>query len=113
MKKLGLTLMAAVGMFLFTQTAQAQVAETEEMEQTKAETQEKKDDFKEVDVLALPQAVKDAVMTDMNGAVAEEAWVKEKDGKTVYKLALNTEGEKTKAYIDQEGNWIEKEDKDK
>jgi len=112
MKKLGLTLMAAVGMFLFTQNAQAQETESEKMESTEAmEAQEVKDDYKKVDVLALPQAVKDAVMTDMNGAVAEEAWVKEKDGKTVYKLALNTEGEKTKAYIDKEGNWIEKEDK--
>ena len=112
MKKLGLTLMAAAGMFLFTQNAQAQETESEKMESTEAmEAQEVKDDYKKVDVLALPQAVKDAVMTDMNGAVAEEAWVKEKDGKTVYKLALNTEGEKTKAYIDKEGNWIEKEDK--
>ncbi len=113
MKKLGLTLVAAAGMFLFTQNAQAQVEEPEEMEEIEAieETQEKKDEFKAVDVLALPQTVKDAIMTDLNGAVAEEAWVKEKDGKTVYKLALNTDGEKTKAYIDKEGNWIEKEDK--
>jgi len=113
MKKLGLTLMAAAGMFLFTQNAQAQGEEPEEMEQTEAmeEAQEKKDDYKQIDVVALPQSVKDAIMTDLNGAVAEEAWVKEKEGKTVYKLSLNTEGEKTKAYIDKEGNWIEKEDK--
>jgi hypothetical protein len=112
MKKLGLTLMAAAGMFLFTQNAQAQVEEPEEMEQIEAmEEVQQKDDYKEVDVLALPQAVKDAVMTDMNGAVAEEAWVKEKDGKSVYKLALNVDGEKKKAYIDSEGNWIENEDK--
>ncbi|WP_037317583.1 hypothetical protein [Salegentibacter sp. Hel_I_6] len=111
MKKLGLTLMAAAGMFLFTQNAQAQGEEPEEMEQTEAmeEAQEKKDDYKQIDVVALPQSVKDAIMTDLNGAVAEEAWVKEKDGKTVYKLSLNTEGEKTKAYIDKEGNWIEKD----
>lgn len=112
MKKLGLTLMAAAGMFLFTQTAQAQVEEPEEIEHTEAiEAQETQDEFKSLDILALPQAVKDAVMTDMDGAVTEEAWVKEKDGKTVYKLSLNTDGEKTKAYIDQEGNWIEKDDK--
>ena len=113
MKKLGITLMAAAGMFLFSQNAQAQEEEPEEMEQTEAveEVQEVKDDFKKLDVLALPQAIKDAVMTDMNGAVAEEAWVKEKDGKNVYKLALNVDGEKKKAYIDSEGNWIEKEDK--
>ncbi|MBZ9729603.1 hypothetical protein LB467_07860 [Salegentibacter sp. JZCK2] len=113
MKKLGITLVAAAGMFMFTQNVQAQVEEPEEIEQieTVEEAQEKKDDYKAVDVLALPQAVKDAVMTDMNGAVAEEAWVKEKDGKSVYKLALNTDGVKTKAYIDQEGNWIEKKDK--
>lgn len=113
MKKLGLTLIAAAGMFLFSQNAQAQVEEPEEMEQTEAaeEAQEVKDDFKKLDVLALPQAVKDAVMTDMNGAFAEEAWVKEEDGKNVYKLALNVDGEKKMAFIDKEGNWIEKEDK--
>tara|TARA_R100001369_G_C3277717_1_gene161368 strand:+ start:458 stop:799 length:342 start_codon:yes stop_codon:yes gene_type:complete len=113
MKKLGLTLMAAAGMFLFSHNAQAQVEEPEEMEQIESveEAQETKDDYKEVDVLALPQAIKDAVMTDMNGAVAEEAWVKEKEGKKVYKLSLNVDGEKKKAYIDAEGNWIEKEEK--
>lgn len=113
MKKLGLTLMAATGMFLFSQNAQAQVEETEEMEQaeTMEKMQEKKDDFIKLDVLALPQPIKDAILTDMNGAVAEEAWVKEKDGKNLYKLSLNVDGEKKKAYIDQHGNWVEKEDK--
>ncbi|MBZ9631066.1 hypothetical protein LB465_09765 [Salegentibacter sp. LM13S] len=109
MKKLGLTLMAAAGMFLFSQNAQAQVEEPEEMEQIEGveEAQEEIDEFVEVDVLVLPQAIKDAIMTDLNGAVAEEAWVKEKDGKSVYKLALNVDGDKKKAYIDREGNWIE------
>lgn len=113
MKKLGLTLMAAAGMFLFSQNVQAQVEEPEEMEQTETveEAQEVKDDFKKLDVLALPQAIKDAIMTDLNAAVAEEAWVMEKDGKSVYKLALNVDGEKKVAYLDKEGNWIEKADK--
>ena len=62
-------------------------------------------------MLVLPQAIKDAIMTDLNGAVAEEAWVKEKEGKKIYKLSLNVDGEKEKAYIDHEGNWIEKEEK--
>ncbi|WP_289023496.1 hypothetical protein [uncultured Salegentibacter sp.] len=113
MKKLGLSLMAAGGMFLFSQNVQAQVENPEKMEQMEdeEEVQEVQEDYKKVDVLVLPQAIKDAIMTDLNGAVAEEAWVKEKDGKQIYKLSLNVDGEKQKAYIDKDGNWIKKEDK--
>ncbi|TDN95560.1 hypothetical protein DET49_101158 [Salegentibacter sp. 24] len=113
MKKLGITLIAVAGMFLFSQNAKAQVEDPEEMESMEAveEIQEEIDEFVEVDVVALPQAVKDAVMTDMNGVMPEEAWVKEEDGKSIYKLVVNVDGEKEKVYIDSEGNWIEKEDK--
>ena len=104
-------MLAATAMFFYTENASAQV-EGEVEAKVEAQAQEKKD-FTEIDVLALPQPVKDAVMTDFNGAVTEEAWVKQKDGKTMYKLKLNVEGEKKKVYVDQDGNWIDKEDKDK
>ncbi|MGY5849102.1 hypothetical protein [Salegentibacter sp. F14] len=113
MKKLGLSLLAVTAMFFYTENANAQVeGEVEANTQVEAHAQQQKD-FQEIDVVALPQPVKDAVMTDFNGAVTEEAWVKEKDGKTVYKLSLNVEGEKKKVYADQDGNWIDKDDKDK
>lgn len=114
MKKLGLTLMAAAGMFFITETASAQTeGEVQENVEAQEQVQEKqeKDDFREVDVVALPQEIKDAVMTDYNGAVTEEAWVKEKDGKTKYKLHLNVDGEKQEVYADQDGNWIDKDKK--
>lgn len=107
MKRLGITLVAAAGMFLFSQNVQAQVEEIEETESTEEISQEQ--EYKEVDVLALPQAVKDAVMTDMTGATTEKAWVKEEEGTTTYKLSLVVEGEKKEAFIDEEGNWIEEE----
>ncbi|MGM0932020.1 MAG: hypothetical protein ACQEWD_01100 [Bacteroidota bacterium] len=113
MKKLGLSLLAVTAMFFYTENVNAQVdGDVDANVEVEAHAQEKTD-FKEIDVLALPQPVKDAVMTDFNGAVTEEAWVKEKDGKTMYKLSLNVEGEKKKVYIDQDGNWIDKKDKDK
>lgn len=112
MKKLGLSLIAAAAMFFFTENANAQVeGEVNTDVEVEAQAQEKTD-FKAIDVVALPQAIKDAVMTDFNGAVTEEAWVKEKDGKLIYKLSLNVEGEKKKVYADEEGNWIEKENKE-
>ena len=107
--------MAAAGMLLATQTMQAQTeGEIEEVNATvETEAKSMQDDYTEVDVVTLPQAIKDAVMTDYNGAVTEEAWMKEKDGKVVYKLKLNVNGETEKAYIDQDGNWIDKDKKKK
>lgn len=112
MKKLGLTLMAAAGMFFISETATAQTeGEVNEANVEAQEQMQEKDDFTAIDVVALPQEIKDAVLTDYNGAVTEEAWVKEKDGKTKYKLHLNVEGEKKEVYIDQDGNWIDKDKK--
>lgn len=111
MKKLGLSLIAAAGMFFFTQNINAQVEPEEQGLETAQEAQQQHPEFREVDVVALPQAVKDAVMSDHTGATTEQAWVKQKDGKTVYKLSLNSEGQKEKLYIDAEGNWIDKDDK--
>lgn len=113
MKKLGLSLLAVTAMFFYTENVNAQVEGEVEAEVEVETHAQEQSAFKEIDVVALPQPVKDAVMSDFNGAVTEEAWVKEKDGKLLYKLSLNVEGEKKKVYIDKDGNWVDSEEKDK
>ena len=109
MKKFVLSMMT-VGAMFFATSIQAQVEEVEEIEEMEMEVA--KEEFVSVDVMELPQAVKDAVMTDYNGAVASEAWVKMKDEMKVYKLKLDVDGETEKVYIDQDGKWLEKDDMD-
>lgn len=124
MKKLGLSLMAIFGMFLVTQNLQAQ--ETDADTQTDVEVDDNavemdadvetqsavQQDYQSIDVVALPQAVKDAVMTDFDGAVTEEAWVKEKDGTKTYKLSLSIDGDTKIVYADEKGNWVEDDEGD-
>ena len=115
MKKLILSF-AAIGLF-FTATQAQVVAETTtttEVTTTEVTTEvEVQDDFTQIEVVELPAAVTAAITRDFAGAVTQEAWVKEKDGKVVYKIKLEVDGEKKKLYADAEGNWIEKEKKDK
>jgi len=109
MKKLVLTF-AAIGLF-FT-GVQAQVAETTTTtEVTTQAVVSENDDFEKIEVAELPAAVTTAITRDHAGATTQEAWVKEKDGKVVYKLKLNVDGEEKKLYSDAEGNWIDKKDK--
>ena len=110
MKKFVLSMMTVGAMFFATSNIQAQVEEVEEIEEMEMEVA--KEEFVSIDVMELPQAVKDAVMTDYNGAVASEAWVKTKDEMKVYKLKLDVDGETEKVYIDQDGKWLEKDDMD-
>lgn len=107
MKKFVLSMMTMGAMFFATQNTQAQVEEIEEIE---TEIEVEQEEFASLDVMELPQAVKDALMTDYNGAVASEAWVKNKGDKKVYKLKLDVKGETEKVYIDQDGKWLEKDD---
>lgn len=112
MKKFALSVMTIGAMFFATQNLQAQ--EEEEVEEIEVETEveaEVQEEFASVDIEELPQAVTDALMTDYNGATATEAWVKTKDGKKVYKLKIDVNGEMQKVYIDEEGNWMEKDKK--
>jgi hypothetical protein len=109
MKKIALSLMTIGAMFFATQNLQAQEEKVEE--ETEIEVEVEHDEFESVDVAELPQAVQDALVSDYNGAVATEAWVKTKDDTQVYKLKLDVQGETQKVYIDQDGNWLEKEDK--
>ena len=107
MKKIGLSLFAAGALFFGTQNMQAQ--EEEEMEEI-VEVEMEQDEFVAVDVMALPQPVKDALLTDYNGAVAQEAWVKETEELNIYKLKFDVKGETQEALIDQEGNWIKEDE---
>ncbi len=108
MKKLGLTF-AAIGFFFATTTIQAQVTETTTEVQTEVTTAVDKD-YEKIEVSELPVAVTTAVSTDYPGNPTEEAWVKEKEDKKVYKLKLT--GHEDHVYVDAEGNWIDKDEKD-
>lgn len=109
MKKLGLTF-AAIGL-LFATTTQAQVPPTSTETQTE-ERRVEKDDYEKIEVTELPAAVSTAITTDYSEAQTREAWVKEKeDGKRVYKIKLDVNGQEETVYADSEGNWIDKDDK--
>ena len=108
MKKLALTF-AALG-FFFTTTSQAQVAEAS-TEVTTEVTTTVQNDYEKVEVAELPEAVTTAISTDYAEAETKEAWVKEQEGKKVYKIKLAVEGEEKEVFVDAEGNWIEKDEK--
>lgn len=108
MKKILLSFMTVGALFFATEKVQAQVEEVEEIEEIEMEKEH--EEFVSIDVMELPQAVKDALMTDYNGAVASEAWVKTIDDKNIYKLKVDVKGETEKVYIDQDGKWLEKDD---
>ncbi len=112
MKKLGLTF-AAIGLF-FATTAQAQESEAAAEVSTEVEVAvEAQDEYEKIEASALPAAVTLAIETDYAGATAKEVWMKEKEGKKVYKIKLDVNGEEKKVYADAEGNWIKKDDKKK
>lgn len=110
MKKMILTF-AAIGMFV---TTQAQVAETStevNAQATTEMTEERDDDFEQIELTELPAAVNEAITRDFAQASTQEAWMKEKDNKKVYKIKLNVNGEEKKVYADEQGNWIDMKDK--
>lgn len=109
MKKLGISLIAAGAFFFGVQNMQAQEEGEMEVEEV-VEMEMEQDEFVELDLMALPQAVKDALLTDYNGAVAEEAWVKAKGEMKIYKLKINVKGETQKVLIDQDGNWLKEDE---
>lgn len=112
MKKLSLSMIAAAAMFFSVQTATAQV--TGEERTTMEQEAQHQEDFQQIEVMDLPTEVQQAVERDFQGATISEAHVKEKDGEAKYKIVLNTqEGQERELYADAQGNWIDKEDKDK
>jgi hypothetical protein len=109
MKKLGLSLIAAAAFLISANNVQAQTMEAEETVGIKQEQQN--DNYQKIEVMALPQAVKVAVMKDFEGATAEEAWVKTNvEGKKVYKIAINVDGESQSVVSDADGNWMEEKE---
>ncbi len=113
MKKLGLTF-AALGLFFVTTTQAQEGSEAAAQVSTEVEVAvEAQDEYTKLEVAELPAAITLAIETDFAGATAKEVWVKEKEGKKVYKIKLDVNGEEKKVYADAEGNWIKKEDKKK
>lgn len=109
MKKLVLTF-AAIGLF-FT-GVQAQVAETTTTTEVTTQTVVLENNgYDKIEVAELPLAVTTAINRDFAVAITEQAWVREKDGKVIYKLKINVDGKNKMLYADAEGNWIEKKDK--
>lgn len=64
------------------------------------------DEFAEIEVAKLPQAVSEAVQKDYAGATIDKAYVNDKEE---YKLEISKDGASQTLYADKEGNWIEKE----
>ncbi len=108
MKKLILTF-AAIGLF-FT-GAQAQETETTTTTEVTTETVIENNGYNKIELIELPEAVTTALTRDFAEATTEEVWVREKDGKVVYKLRINVDGKPKMLYADAEGNWIDKKDK--
>ena len=110
MKKSIFSVMAVAGLFFATQTMRAQQEPVEQTtEDVEAEVAPEVIGFEMIDVLALPQPVKDATMTEFN-AVASEAWVKLKDDKKIYKLNVTSDGEVKTVYATAEGEWLKEEE---
>jgi len=65
------------------------------------------DDFKEITIKELPEAVADAVLKDFSTGAITSVYV---NGSEQYKMVIAIEDEKKVAYADKEGNWIKKED---
>ncbi len=112
MKKMILGLMTMGAICFANQSAHAQVEDSTEVETEVIVDEEAavETDFTDMDIMELPQPVKDAIMTDYNGAVASKAWVKTDGEAKIYKIDIDVKGETETAYADQDGNWLKMED---
>ncbi|OBX26128.1 hypothetical protein LX77_02065 [Gelidibacter algens] len=63
------------------------------------------EEYKEIKLEALPQAVKDALASDFETATLDKAYV---NAEQEYKLDVTIDGTASTVYADKEGNWIEK-----
>lgn len=64
------------------------------------------EEYKEIKVESLPQAVKDALAADFKTATLNKASVNDQEE---YKLEITVDGAASIVYADKDGNWIEKE----
>ncbi|MDN3595605.1 hypothetical protein [Zunongwangia endophytica] len=110
MKKSILSSFAILGLFFATQSIQAQEEPMEpETEEVEPQSAPEIGEFQSIDVLALPQSIKDATMTEFN-AVASEAWVKMQDEEKIYKLKVAVDGESKTIYANTEGEWLKEDE---
>lgn len=108
MKKLGLTL-AAIGLFFTAGYAQ----EGEVIKETEVENELIVDinEFEQIELAELPEVLTSAILSEFPESVTKEAFVKQEDEQTIYKVNLDLNGQIKTVYLDSEGNWIKKEDK--
>ena len=108
MKKIALSIMTMGAMFFATQMH----AQDEEMGTEDTMEEMVQEEFASVDVQQLPQAVKEALSEDYSDASVTEAWVKDMGEIQVYKIKLDIAGETKKVYLDQNGTWVNMEEKE-
>ena len=111
MKKTLLTTLTALALIFSVNIASAQVYEEIAGNDQPQQTQQQ-DDFQQIEVNQLPAAVQQAVEQEHQGSQIAEAYLKEKDGETKYKLVLTTQdGQSQEVFSDAEGNLKDKDDK--
>lgn len=102
MRKLIIALAIAFGTLTIT-NAQSSSPETP----TKAQVASVQDDYTEVKASELPQAVKDAIAKDLEGAVVSKAYANKKGE---FKLVVITTGKMSKIlFVNAKGEWIKKQ----
>ncbi|MEM7185458.1 MAG: hypothetical protein AAF466_02270 [Bacteroidota bacterium] len=102
MRKLMIAIAIAFGTLTVT-NAQSSSLETP----TKVRKASMQDDYKEVKVSELPQAVKDAVAKDLEGAVVSKAYT---NAKGEFKLVVTTSDAKSKTlFANSQGEWIKEQ----
>lgn len=110
MKKICLTF-AALGLFFATAQAQEETPVTAQAD-IEVQAPVLGEEFVKIELTELPAAVTEALAKDFDEATPTEAFVKEEEGKKVYKIKLDTEevdGAK-EVYADENGHWIDKDD---
>ena len=65
------------------------------------------DDFKEITVKELPEAVTTAILKDFKTAIVGKVYVNESEQ---YKIELIVDDAKSIVYADKEGTWLKEED---
>ncbi len=74
---------------------------------SKAQVASSQDGYKEVKTSELPQAVKDAIAKDLEGAIVSKAYANEKGE---FKLVVTTPDKLSKTlYANSKGEWIKKQ----
>lgn len=110
MKKTFLTTVTALALIFSVNIASAQVDGA--IAENQQEMTQQQDDFQQIETNQLPAAVQQAVEQAHQGSQISEAYLKEKDGQTKYKLVLTTQdGQSQEVFSDAEGNLKDKDDK--